>query len=292
MQFRIISLTISRQRTSLPTQPGISRRMRTIIPGAANCSSPMVTRITTSSPAKNATPRAAWITSVHGIYSNSTGRFLTPDWSSVPVPVPYADLTNPQTLNQYIFAHNNPTSLDDPDGHCPDGPCVVFEETGVIVAEEAPAVLGTTTGTATATATVTAEGATATGTTIAEEAVETGGGRTVVGFLGKAFGVVGGVLGSPLELNHGEQEWINKQKQIQAQRQKEQAAAEEAEAGHDRNKRRSTKDKHEKRRPGTPPPPNYKPYRKHERSKEDKKKDKEKKPYHRKDRDPKPNEQQ
>ena len=52
-------------------------------------------------------------------YSPSLSRFITPDWSLVPVPVPYADLTNPQTLNQYIFAHNNPTSLDDPDGHCP-----------------------------------------------------------------------------------------------------------------------------------------------------------------------------
>jgi RHS repeat-associated protein len=54
-------------------------------------------------------------------YSSPLSRFLTPDWSSVPVPVPYSDLTNPQTLNQYTFAHNNPTSLDDPDGHDPPG---------------------------------------------------------------------------------------------------------------------------------------------------------------------------
>ncbi len=58
-------------------------------------------------------------------------------------------------------------------------------------------------------------------------------------------------------------------------------------ADHDRNKRRSTKDKHEKRRPGTSPPPNYKPDRNYVQPKDDKKKDKEKPPYHRKDRDKK-----
>jgi RHS repeat-associated protein len=53
-------------------------------------------------------------------YSPLFSRFISPDWSSVPVPVPYADLTNPQTLNQYAFAHNNPTTLPDLDGHgCP-----------------------------------------------------------------------------------------------------------------------------------------------------------------------------
>ena len=32
-------------------------------------------------------------------YSWRFGRWLSSDWSAVPVPVPYANLTNPQTLN-------------------------------------------------------------------------------------------------------------------------------------------------------------------------------------------------
>jgi RHS repeat-associated protein len=32
-------------------------------------------------------------------YSNGLGRFITPDWSATPEPVPYADLNDPQTLN-------------------------------------------------------------------------------------------------------------------------------------------------------------------------------------------------
>jgi RHS repeat-associated protein len=51
-------------------------------------------------------------------YSNSLGRFLTPDWSATPVPVPYADLSDPQTLNQYSYVRNIPTSRADQDGHC------------------------------------------------------------------------------------------------------------------------------------------------------------------------------
>jgi RHS repeat-associated protein len=34
-------------------------------------------------------------------YSNRFGRWLSADWSAIPVPVPYANLTNPQTLNLY-----------------------------------------------------------------------------------------------------------------------------------------------------------------------------------------------
>jgi len=33
-------------------------------------------------------------------YGNALGRFITPDWSATPVPVPYADLADPQSLNQ------------------------------------------------------------------------------------------------------------------------------------------------------------------------------------------------
>jgi RHS repeat-associated protein len=45
------------------------------------------------------------------------GRFLTPDWSGSPSFVPYAKLENPQSLNLYAYAKNNPTSYRDIDGH-------------------------------------------------------------------------------------------------------------------------------------------------------------------------------
>jgi RHS repeat-associated protein len=50
-------------------------------------------------------------------FSSSFGRWLSPDWSAIPAPVPYADLTNPQTLNLYQFVGNNPESFSDAMGH-------------------------------------------------------------------------------------------------------------------------------------------------------------------------------
>jgi RHS repeat-associated protein len=50
-------------------------------------------------------------------YSSSFGRWLSPDWSSIPAPVPYADLTNPQTLNLYAMVRDNPETFADLDGH-------------------------------------------------------------------------------------------------------------------------------------------------------------------------------
>jgi len=50
-------------------------------------------------------------------YSSAQGRFTSPDWSEVPEPIPYADLTNPQSLNRYAYVLNNPLSVADPDGH-------------------------------------------------------------------------------------------------------------------------------------------------------------------------------
>jgi len=51
-------------------------------------------------------------------YGSALGRFVTPDWSPKPVPVPFVDLHDSQTLNQYAYVRNNPLSKDDPDGHC------------------------------------------------------------------------------------------------------------------------------------------------------------------------------
>jgi len=50
-------------------------------------------------------------------YSNGLGRWVSADWSATPVPVPYADFYDPQTLNLYQFVGGNPASKADPDGH-------------------------------------------------------------------------------------------------------------------------------------------------------------------------------
>jgi RHS repeat-associated protein len=50
-------------------------------------------------------------------YSNRFGRWLSADWSSVPVAVPYANLANPQTLNLYAMVSDDPESFADLDGH-------------------------------------------------------------------------------------------------------------------------------------------------------------------------------
>jgi RHS repeat-associated protein len=52
-------------------------------------------------------------------YQSQTGRWLLPDWSATPVPVPYAAFTNPQSLNLYTYVGNNPVNAVDADGHEP-----------------------------------------------------------------------------------------------------------------------------------------------------------------------------
>jgi len=50
-------------------------------------------------------------------YSSSMGRFMSPDWAAKATPVPYAKLSNPQSLNLYAYVLNNPLGFADPDGH-------------------------------------------------------------------------------------------------------------------------------------------------------------------------------
>jgi RHS repeat-associated protein len=65
-------------------------------------------------------------------YGSTMGRFLSPDSAAdevLSVPIPFADLKNPQSLNLYSYVGNNPLSRVDPDGHdytvCATGqPCV------------------------------------------------------------------------------------------------------------------------------------------------------------------------
>lgn len=51
-------------------------------------------------------------------YSNRFGRWLSADWSAVPEAVPYANLSNPQTLNLYAMVSDDPETFADLDGHC------------------------------------------------------------------------------------------------------------------------------------------------------------------------------
>jgi RHS repeat-associated protein len=55
-------------------------------------------------------------------YSSTIGRWMTPDWSEEPSAVPYAKLTNPQSLNLYSYVTDDPLSHTDLDGHFQSAP--------------------------------------------------------------------------------------------------------------------------------------------------------------------------
>jgi RHS repeat-associated protein len=66
-------------------------------------------------------------------YSNGLGRWISADWSATPIPVPYADFEDPQTLNLYSYVRNLPTTRADADGHCPT--CAAVAEGAELGAE-------------------------------------------------------------------------------------------------------------------------------------------------------------
>ncbi|MGO9665463.1 MAG: RHS repeat domain-containing protein [Polyangia bacterium] len=58
-------------------------------------------------------------------FASAQGRWTSPDWSTIPMPVPFANLADPQTLNLYAYVRDNPLSVADADGHgekCSDNP--------------------------------------------------------------------------------------------------------------------------------------------------------------------------
>jgi RHS repeat-associated protein len=96
-------------------------------------------------------------------YSNGLGRWVSADWSATPVPVPYANFGDPQSLNLYGFVGGNPASKADADGHCP-----VFcpEEEIVELVLEHPQAAATVAAAAEKTEEVVVAGASVTGRTV------------------------------------------------------------------------------------------------------------------------------
>ncbi|PYV68464.1 MAG: hypothetical protein DMG96_36360 [Acidobacteria bacterium] len=60
----------------------------------------------------------SWLDNFGSRYmSNSMGRFMSPDWARGISPIPYADISDPQTLSLYAYVGNNPLGRRDLDGH-------------------------------------------------------------------------------------------------------------------------------------------------------------------------------
>src|SRR5271157_2127062 len=92
--------------------------MRTFHRTARSAPTPQAApRTTTNSKVRSAIQRPRTTTLARAIIAGRFGRWLSADWSAVPVPVPYANLTNPQTLNLYAMVADDPESFADLDGH-------------------------------------------------------------------------------------------------------------------------------------------------------------------------------
>ena len=101
-------------------------------------------------------------------YSNGLGRWISADWSATPVPVPYADFGDPQSLNLFSYVRGLPTTETDLDGHGPCPPCIEETQEVVEFVAEHPAAATAVATAAEKTAEVVVSGATkVTATTIA-----------------------------------------------------------------------------------------------------------------------------
>jgi RHS repeat-associated protein len=81
-------------------------------------------------------------------YSWRFGRWLSADWSTEPTPVPYANLTNPQTLNLYAMVSDNPETFADLNGHDPDDAYGFLAGAEVLAPEATPLIVGAAVGVA------------------------------------------------------------------------------------------------------------------------------------------------
>lgn len=223
-------------------------------------------------------------------FSSAQGRFTSPDefkggivdaFTGLDIEtntaLPYADITDPQTLNKYSYVRNNPLRYTDPDGHEGEeavDPAVEEVDQATVDRVAQPLIES------------------------AGEAGTQGAGSAVAGAVARGAGLVLGLLAFPAQLGGSdevkfEKEQQQRQQQYEQQQQQQQqnpgqvqpATPSPQNAEHTQHQTKFHKDKHEKKDPGTSPPPNYKPDRKFKQDKHDKKKDRVKPPYHRKDRD-------
>ncbi len=203
-------------------------------------------------------------------FSSAQGRFTSPDEfkGGIVDPVsgkdietnaalPYADITDPQTLNKYAYVRNNPLRFVDPDGHDLAG-AVAAVDVAIKEVDKVVQPLIDSAGT-----------------------VASRGGSIVIGGAVRGLGLVAGLLLSPVSLG-GQDEVRFEREQQQREQQYEQqqqqhnpgevtpALPDPTDAGHKKGARRSTKDDHERKRPGASPPPNYVPDREFVQPKEKK----------------------
>lgn len=59
-------------------------------------------------------------------FSSGLGRWMSPDWAATPANVPYAILSDPQSLNLYSYVRNKATAAIDVDGH--DSLAISFDD--------------------------------------------------------------------------------------------------------------------------------------------------------------------
>ncbi|HEY4358477.1 MAG TPA: RHS repeat-associated core domain-containing protein, partial [Acidobacteriaceae bacterium] len=206
-------------------------------------------------------------------YAGGMGRFMNPDWVDKPEEVPYAKIENPQTLNLYGYVKNNPLSLTDPDGHDDDEgdppqsvmtPAPPAPGTAPYPGNPSPTEVSISVGT-TASETEAATGVTAVveegaGILLSPVIAPIAGGAVLFG--GSATAHAPTLKPKPNVSDGNPLPKLDPFAPMVLRPLPQPLGAE-----HKKNARPSTKDKHETVRPGTSPPPNYKPDRKYKQPK-------------------------